>query len=402
MRLLVHDYSGHPFQVQLSRALAERSHEVLHIQCSSYQTGKGALTRRHDDPATLLLEAIDLGETFNRYSLAHRLRQELAYSAAFTDRAAWYAPDVILSSNDPLFAKLRASQWCQRTGTPWVFWLQDIYSVAMANYARRRLGPIGAALGQLFQAIERRLLHDAAMTVAITEDFRPLLRRWGVPDERCHVIENWAPLVELSLIPRDNEWARSHDLHRCRVLLYSGTLGLKHNPELLVAVADQVRHEPDVRVVVVSEGSGIEWLAREAEARNLDNLLLLPYQPYDRLPAVFASADVLLTLLERDAGVFSVPSKILSYLCAGRPILAAMPEANLGARTIHRAGAGIVVSPDDASGFVAAASALLDDPVLRRCYGERARAYAESAFDIDGIAARFESILAEAARGRTP
>ena len=35
MKIIVHDYAGHPFQVQLSRRLASRGHEVLHLYCAS-------------------------------------------------------------------------------------------------------------------------------------------------------------------------------------------------------------------------------------------------------------------------------------------------------------------------------------------------------------------------------
>lgn len=41
MRLLVHDYSGHPHQVQLSRELAKRGHEVLHLYAGFLQTPRG-------------------------------------------------------------------------------------------------------------------------------------------------------------------------------------------------------------------------------------------------------------------------------------------------------------------------------------------------------------------------
>ena len=46
MRILVHDYSGHPFQVELSRELARRGHEVTHSYCEAYVSGKGHLERR--------------------------------------------------------------------------------------------------------------------------------------------------------------------------------------------------------------------------------------------------------------------------------------------------------------------------------------------------------------------
>jgi glycosyltransferase involved in cell wall biosynthesis len=394
MRVLVHDYSGHPFQAELSRALARRGHEILHVHCRSYQTGKGALETNDDDAEGLRFHGIELAENFQRYSPARRLRQELDYGRRFNRVAASFRPGVILSSNDPLFAKSWMAAGCRRTRTPWVFWLQDIYSAAMARYAEKRLGWAGSVAGAGFRALEHRLLSAASAVVMITEDFRPTLRQWGIPDDQCHVIENWAPLDELPTKPKVNSWARENGLHGTRVLLYSGTLGLKHDPAPLLELALRYAAEEDVRVVVVSEGRGADWLREQRQARGVDNLVLLPYQPYDRLPEVFASADVLLALLSSQAGAFSVPSKILSYLCAGRPILAILPRANLAVRTIERAKAGIVVPPGDLEGFLAGAERLLSDGQLRQRIGANARAYAEIQFDIDSIATRFESILA--------
>ena len=48
MRLNIHDYSGHPFQVQLSRDLAARGHDVLHGYSTQYVTGHGNLGRPGD------------------------------------------------------------------------------------------------------------------------------------------------------------------------------------------------------------------------------------------------------------------------------------------------------------------------------------------------------------------
>lgn len=43
MRILICDYSGHPFQVELSRGLAARGHAVLHLHFADFQTPKGNL-----------------------------------------------------------------------------------------------------------------------------------------------------------------------------------------------------------------------------------------------------------------------------------------------------------------------------------------------------------------------
>jgi glycosyltransferase involved in cell wall biosynthesis len=229
--------------------------------------------------------------------------------------------------------------------------------------------------------------------VVISEDFLPLLRRWGV-NARVSVIENWAPLDELPALPRQNAWALKHGLDGHTVFLYSGTLGFKHDPSLLLELARWARGR-DVLVLVVSEGRGADWLAERAQGEPA--LRLLPYQPYDRLPEVLASADVLVAVLRPEAGAFSVPSKILTYLCVARPVLASVPADNLAARVVERSGGGVVVEPGDTPAFLAAAETLLDDQSRRAELGARARAYAVMSFDIDAIAGRFESVL-EAAR----
>jgi glycosyltransferase involved in cell wall biosynthesis len=144
---------------------------------------------------------------------------------------------------------------------------------------------------------------------------------------------------------------------------------------------------------VVSEGGGVEWLAEQADKTGVRTLRCLGFQPFDALPDVLGSGDVLVAILEPDAGVFSVPSKVLSYFCAGRPVLLAVPRENLAAKIVVESGAGLVVEPSDLSGFCAAAKKLIDSPALREQCGQAARRYAETHFDIRRIGDQFEAIL---------
>ena len=84
---------------------------------------------------------------------------------------------------------------------------------------------------------------------------------------------------------------------------------------------------------------------------------------------------------------------MLTYHCAGRPILGALPAANLAARIIEREGSGIWVRPGDADGMAAAADKLVFDDALRQACGEAARRYAEATFDIEAIGERFDDVL---------
>jgi colanic acid biosynthesis glycosyl transferase WcaI len=391
-RLIVHDFAGHPFQIDLSRELAQRGHEVLHVYCESYTSGKGRFDT--EDLPNLDVVALPVGDEFARYSPIERVRQELRYGRRFTDVAAAFGPDLIISSNVPLVSLRTAARWCRRNDVPWVFWLQDLYSRAVTATAEAKAGVVGRQLSQGFVALERSLLRQAAHVVPITRDFAPVLDRWGIPCARTTVIENWAPLDDLPLQPRESRWRAEHGLGDRFVYLYSGTLGLKHRPEFLYELAEQCVDDADV--VVISEGRGEARLREMQTDHELPNLHLLPFQPFDRYPEILGSADVLVALLEPSAGEFSVPSKVLSYLCAGRPLLAAIPPQNLAARTIERAGAGQVTAPNDVEGFLLAAKRLRVEAGPRFEAGRRARAYAEATFDTEAIADRFTAVLGAA------
>jgi colanic acid biosynthesis glycosyl transferase WcaI len=402
MRILIHDFAGHPFQVQLSRELARREHSVLHAYSPDVTTGRGRLTSGEDDPPGLTFRAVQIGREFSRYSLLRRPRDELAYGRRLGHWVDQFLPDVVVSANAPLLSQQQVYARTRRQGAAFIYWLQDLLGVGTGAELGRRLGPLGRIPGRALELIERRLLASSDAVVAITDDFLPLLREGGVDEHRIHVIENWAPIEELPSRPRRNRWAGAHGLSDKFVFLYSGTLGLKHEPGLLVELARRFRGEHQVAVVVVSEGLGADSLRSQAVEQSLENLRVLDYQPYEELAEVLATADVLVALLESSAGVFSVPSKVLTYLCAARPLLASMPKENLAAKTIERAGAGIVTNPGDAAAFLSSAVVLFNDAGTRIDMGQAARRFAEANFRIDVIAGRFETAFVGALAGRPP
>lgn len=394
MRVLVHDFAGHPFQVQLSRSLARRGHAVLHAYCGSLQTTpRGALTPHPDDPPGLRIEGIELDRPLEKFSYLTRWQQENQYGKRLAEVVDRFAPEVVLSANTPLDAQRRLLRRCRENEARFVFWVQDLIGIASSKLLKRKLPVVGSLIGRYYVTLERSLLRRSDDVVLITDDFRPIMREWGIDDGAVHVVENWAPLDEMPTRSQDNQWSRAHGLADKKCFLYAGTLGMKHNPDLLLQLARHYRDDDDVRVVVVSQGLGADWLDEKKREYGLENLLLLGFQPFEYMPDVLASADVLLAVLEPDAGIFSVPSKVLTYLCAARPVLLAVPPENLAARIVSRQNAGLAVPPTDETAFIQAAQRLLDDDDLRAEMGRDARTYADETFDIESITDAFETAL---------
>lgn len=338
--------------------------------------------------------------SFDRYSPRRRLLQEIEYGRALARRIRAVGPDVVVFCQTPPLSQAIASRACARRAIPVVFWQQDIYSVGIAAVASRRFNPILARpVAWAASALERRLAREATKVVAISPMFLPYLTRWGVRS-RTSVIPNWAPIDDIPCMPRDNSWAREHGLEDRPVVLYSGTLGLKHDPTVFIRLAeDMARINPEARLVVISEGSGRDWLEARTRKQALPNMLLLDYQPFHAFPNVLGSADVLVATLDAAAGAYSVPSKVLSYLCAGRPIVGVLPRSNGASVTLLDSGGGIVVDPTDFPAATAAVIDLLGDAARRYAMGRAARAYAEDAFDITAVGGEFEQVLKAAIDG---
>ncbi len=394
MRILVHDYGGYAFAVQLSRALAQRGHRVCHAYCASLQTTpRGVLTPYADDTPNLEIKSLELAEPLEKYAFFKRWKQEREHGRLIAREVERFGPDVVLSANAPLDAQRHLLRTCRGRGVRFVFWLQDLIGMATHRLLRKKIPVVGEVVGRYYRGLERRLLRHSDAVVAITEDFRPILRAYGVDETGIRVIENWAPLDEAPARPRANTWAEAHNLADKTCLLYSGTMGMKHNPDLVLQLALHFQDRDDVRVVVVSQGLGADWLTEKKAEHGLDNLIVLGFQPFEALPDVLASADVLMAVLEPQAGAFSVPSKVLTYLCAERPVLLAVPPENLAARIVARIEAGRIVPPTDPAAFVDAAAVLLANPEQRHAMGRNARAYAEKTFDIGTITDSFEEVF---------
>ncbi len=395
MRIVICDYGGYPFPVELSRALSLKGHSVLHMHFADLAAPKGNLRVVDGDSPSFQVVGITAGRPFDKRKYFRRLMLERKFGELAAKQVLSFRPDVVVGCNMPLDAQKKLQRAALSCGAAFVFWIQDVMSHAARHYLSKQFGVAGELIGKHYERLERSLLRSSHGVVAISEKFRPALDRFGVDASRVSVIANWAPLSEIEVLPKDNDWARRHDLWDVPVALYTGTLKLMENPSLLLDLA--VAAQPsELRVVVIAMGAGADWLAQKKREHGLQNLIILPFQPIEEYGQVLATADVLVATLDPAASAFSVPSKVLSYLAAGRPIVASINAENDAAQTIITAEAGFVVDPERPQGFVDRTLSLAADVELRATLGRNARRYAEKHFAIGVIADRFEEVLSAA------
>ena len=374
MRIVVLDYAGHIPQADLARNLAKLGHTVRHMYCSDYVSGRGAVEREEGDPKDIEFLNISINKDFNRYNSIERLKHELAISDEFWLRILEFRPDRTIFSNVPLIAMSRLCKRMQRAHHPYLFWWQDVYSIAMGN-AFKRFGPLSWPMRKSLIWLEKNILKGAQSVVAISPNFEPIYREWNQDLRKFSTYPNWTPIT---LFP--NQKPSNEHPHK-KLAVYAGTLGLKHRPELLLHLAD----DPEFKklggvVVVVSQGYGRELLEKSENKR--ENIDLKDFLPIPELAQLFSDASVLLAVLEPEASTFSVPSKIMSYLSAGKPIVASIDPRNASAAILNATGAGFVVSPDSsADDFSQAVAKIISNAQLAISMSDASAKYSQNNFD---------------------
>lgn len=393
MRIFVNEFSGHPFQIQLSRELARRGHKVEHVYFSgNTSTPKGAVESKNDP--NLKIAGLNIRGKFQKHSLRSRRAADMEYGRLVAEAVREFKPDTVLSSNMPPDGQKILLKETKKQDARFVYWLQDVYGLAVRFVLARRVKFLARAGGAYYEFLEKKLLHQADSVVCISDSFVDYVKKWGIQESKIHLIENWSPLDEIVPTPKDNAWARENGVADKFCFMYSGTLGMKHRPELLLGLAKHLASKQQRATLIVNAaGAGAEWLRQQTRDIDPNVFRLQPFQPYERLSEVMGAADVLITLLDSDAGKFAVPSKTLSYLCAARPILMAAPAENQAAKIIQSAKAGLVVSPDSSPGFISVAQGFMDQPDQRVAHANQARAYAELNFNIGYIADRFLGLM---------
>ena len=386
--IVVHDYGGYIFIYQLAKQLG-LEHNVTFLYSSGSGSTKGNVYHNSEG-----LICIDLNnKPINKSNFITRLFVEIKYGKILLKYISSKQVDVILSANTPVIPQYLLQQYCRKNKIRFIFWLQDIISLAVKSVLEKKSKIIASFIYRIWKYFERKALRNSDRVVVISEDFTDFLRSWKIDNNKIECIPNWSSVTDIVPKEKINKFSKTQNISDTFNVIYSGTLGYKHNPDIIYEAAAKLNSISDINFIVISEGIGAHRLKELNSNQKLENLILLPYQSHSLLSEVLASADVILSILEQTAGIFSVPSKVWTGYCAGRASLLIVPKNNLAAKITAKINAGVVIDFDDADNLTNILLYLKNNPDILKEYGRNARSYAEEHFDILSICSKFNKMI---------
>jgi putative colanic acid biosynthesis glycosyltransferase WcaI len=314
-----------------------------------------------------------------------------AYEGSFLGQALAVrfdaSPDLIVAVTPSLGGAVAGARLARRHGARLLVVVQDLMAKAAAQSGMSGGGRVAGATARL----EQWALSQADEVAIVSEAFRGQLHEYGVPDSRISLLPNWTHIGSVSLTTEQARASLGWEPGGF-VVLHTGNIGLKQDLGNMVEAARQCADQADTRFVIVGDGS--QRALVEAQAAGLPNLTFVDPVAGDAYPTVLAAADVLVVNERPSVGDMSLPSKLTSYLSAGRPILAAVSEEGATARELSRtAGAALRIAPGDPALFAAAVRKLCDDAASRSHMAAAGTAYAERTLSRAAAMTRLEASI---------
>lgn len=298
--------------------------------------------------------------------------------------------DMVLAVSPPLQAALAGYFLALKNRAPLVLHLQDLLpDLAVAlGMLRNRLAI------QIARGLERFLYRRAALIFVISEGFRTNLLAKGVPNSKLTVVPNWTDTRTMGAKTAGGDFRRRHGIAESDFLvLHSGNLGAKQKLDNVLEAAARLSEDFSTVFCLVGGGTDKERLQECTASRGLHNVKFLPLEPRELLPAMLAAADVLLVNQAAQVVDMVIPSKLVTYMAAGRAVVAAVEASSEAARAMERAGCGLVIPPENPAALADAISRLKSDREMAARFGRAGRQFTEQHFDRELLLARFEDEL---------
>ncbi len=270
----------------------------------------------------------------------------------------------------PFIAHYAGTRFARRTGVPCVATYHTFFEEYLHHYVPVLPRRLGRALARRFT---RSQCHDVQALIAPSEPMREILLTYGVATP-VHVLptglaaDRFAPgnaarfRVEAGLPARRP------------LITYIGRVAHEKNIEFLVRMFVRVRESlPQALLVIAGEGPARESLRQLITRLGLqDDVHFAGYLDRDTaLLDCYAAADVFVFASRTETQGLV----LLEAMAQGAPIVS---TAELGTRSVLKAGCGALVVDERIEPFAAAVLRVLQEPDLREDLAEKGRNYART------------------------
>lgn len=280
-------------------------------------------------------------------TILRRFLYEISFAIRASGVVLYKRCDIVIVISPTLFSVF-AGLIMKRRGSHLKILVQDIVSSGLSLKGTYTL----ALLRKLAVRLEAWLIDKADSVGIVSDAFCHELQRMGVADSKLTLTENYP---HLHVTPRDyivdrKKWRWPLENF---VVLHTGNMGRKQGLENVIRAA-KILESCERRICFVLVGDGNQRRKLEKMSQDSKNVFFMDLVPDTEYSSLLSAANLLLVHESNKVEVMSLPSKLLSYQAAQRPILAVCPLTSPTYNQAIRVGAKHLLpdDPDDLASMI--------------------------------------------------
>jgi glycosyltransferase involved in cell wall biosynthesis len=293
---------------------------------------------------------------------------------------------VFLTSNPPIMCF-----FIKKIAQKFVYLVWDIYPNTIKSTFQ---SPIFKPVVAIWNSLNKGVYKKASQIITIGEIMKKTLERDIKDSQIIKVIPYHAFTELIKPIDKNENWfAEKYNLVDKTVFLYSGKMGISHNLNSIVDLAEQLKEDKSIAFLLIGAGPGYGVIEKRLAEYNPGNIILLPYQPLEVLPFSLASADVAFVSMNKGAEGLFLPSKVFDAMSAGLAILGITDGENDIKKMIEEYKVGINVSNDSAEQLKKAVLKFKEDKAFTAGCAKNARQTALAKFSEEVVINEYKQVF---------
>lgn len=198
--------------------------------------------------------------------------------------------------------------------------LQDVWP---DNAVQSNLIGQDSILYKYFEIWQRFVYKKADRIICISDDMKEFIASKGIYKDKIEVIYNWGYSDKIVNIPWDeNEFVKKYNLDANKFYaVYAGNIGKMQNVEIVVEAAKHLKEEKNIEFLIIGDGARREHIENMVKQYQLDNVMMLPFQPSELAVHIYSAAGVNIIPLVEGGVKTALPSKTGVVLSCGHPVV---------------------------------------------------------------------------------
>lgn len=239
--------------------------------------------------------------------------------------------------------------------------LKDIWPQGLIDIGVLSTTGIKGIVTRYFRKKERRL-YDISDSIGCMskKNVEYLIEKSGIESKKLEICPNSIKVQKCIKVNKEKIRRKNALPENKTIFVYGGNLGMAQGINFIISCLAANEKMTETFILIVGSGTEYHKLLNWFNSNHPNNSKLIPSLVKEKYMEIMAACDVGLIFLDHRFTIPNFPSRLLSYMEAGMPVIAATDSNTDVGQIIEEGGFGYWCESNDIDSFISCLNRLID------------------------------------------